>query len=83
MKIIMKLIFKLDSPPGGNNIQPAVLKFKNYLQDNGYRDSIIEGYVFRVKNYMQFARTSRYSPRESSLPNQLHLPFALHTCEQH
>lgn len=55
----MKRIFKWDWPSSANNIQPAVLKFKNHLQDNGYRASVIEGYVFRVKNYLQFAGTSR------------------------
>ena len=79
----MKRIFKGDSPYGSNNIRTAVLKFKNHHQDNLYRASVVKGYLFRVKNYLQFAGTSRCSPRESSLPNQLHLPFALHTCEQH
>jgi hypothetical protein len=55
----MKRIFKWDWPSGVNNIQPALLKFKNHLQDNGYRASVIEGYVFRVKNYLKFAGTSR------------------------
>lgn len=55
----MKRIFKWEWPSSANNIQPAVLKFKNYLQDNGYRASVITGYTFRVKNYLQFAGTSR------------------------
>jgi integrase/recombinase XerD len=61
----MRRIFKWNFPSGGNNIKPAVLKFKNYLQDNGYRASVIEGYVFRVKNYLQFAGTSR--PNQDTL----------------
>lgn len=55
----MKRIFKWNWPSGTQNIQPAILKFKNYLQDNGYRASVITGYTFRVKNYLQFANTSR------------------------
>lgn len=55
----MKRIFKWEWPSRASNIQPAVLKFKNYLQDNGYRASVITGYTFRVKNYLQFAGTSR------------------------
>jgi integrase/recombinase XerD len=55
----MKRVFKWDLPSGTNEIQPAVMKFKNYLHDSGYRDSVIVGYVFRVKKYLQFAGTSR------------------------
>jgi hypothetical protein len=55
----MKRIFKWDFPSSASNVQPAVQKFKNYLQDNGYRPIVIEGYVFRVKNYLKFAGTSR------------------------
>ena len=31
----MKRTFKWDWPSSDNNIQPAVQKFENYLQDNG------------------------------------------------
>ncbi|MGA9100133.1 MAG: tyrosine-type recombinase/integrase [Methanotrichaceae archaeon] len=55
----MKRIFKWDWPSSASNIQPAVVKFRNYLQDNGYRTSVIQGYVFRVRNYLRFAGTSR------------------------
>ncbi len=61
----MKRIFKWEWPSNTNNIQPALLQFKSYLQDNGYRESVIEGYVFRVKNYLQFAETSR--PNQDTL----------------
>ena len=54
----MKRTFKWDWPSSAKNIQPAVLKFKNYLRDNGYRAGI-ECYTFRVKNYMKFSETSR------------------------
>lgn len=55
----MKRIFKWNFPSSASNVQPAVNKFKNYLQDNGYRPIVIEGYVFRVKHYLKFAGTSR------------------------
>jgi integrase/recombinase XerD len=61
----MKRIFKWEWPSSASNIQPAVLKFKHYLQDNGFRASVIEGYTFRVKNYLQFAGTSR--PNQDTL----------------
>jgi integrase/recombinase XerD len=61
----MKRIFKWDFPSSGNCIQPAILRFKNHLQDNGYRSSVIEGYVFRVKNYLLFAGSSR--PNQETL----------------
>jgi hypothetical protein len=61
----MKRIFELDWPSIASNAQPAVMKFKNYLQDNGFRQSVIVGYVFRVKNYLQFAGTSR--PKQETL----------------
>ena len=61
----MKRTFKWNWPSSTNNVQPAVTKFKNYLQDNGYRQSVIVGYVFRVKNYLQFAGTSR--PNQDTL----------------
>ena len=61
----MKRIFKWDWPSSAKNIQPAVLKFKNYLRDNGYRAGVIECYTFRVKNYLKFAETSR--PNQDTL----------------
>jgi len=70
----MKRIFKWDWPSSASNLQPAVLKFKNHLQDNGYRASVIEGYVFRVKNYLQFAGTSR--PTQDTLNEFRQILFA-------
>ncbi len=42
----MKREFKWNWPSGTENIQPAVLEFKNYLRDAGYRTSVITGYTF-------------------------------------
>jgi site-specific recombinase XerD len=51
----MKQKFKWEWPSGNLNIQPTILKFRRDLQDNGFRESVIETYVFRVSKYLQFA----------------------------
>jgi hypothetical protein len=72
----MRRTFKWDWPSSANNIQPVVQKFKNYLQDNGYRASVIEGYVFRVKNYLKFAGTSRPTQDTLNERTDLHLQLS-------
>jgi integrase/recombinase XerD len=60
----MRRIFKWEWPSNNLNIQPILLKFKRDLQDNGFQESVIETYVFRVSKYLLFAGTN--SPNQEN-----------------
>jgi integrase/recombinase XerD len=51
----MRQKFKWEWPSRSITIQPTLIQFIRYLQDNGFRDSVIETYKYRVSNYLQFA----------------------------
>ena len=55
----MKREFKWEWPSGKLNNDHALLQFRNYLEDNGFRETVIETYVFRVSKYLQQAGTNR------------------------
>ncbi|NPV62994.1 MAG: tyrosine-type recombinase/integrase [Methanotrichaceae archaeon] len=48
------------------DIQPALRKFRRHLEANGFRESTIEGYVFRSGKYLEFAQTDHPTPEEHS-----------------
>jgi len=42
---------------GAEDINPAVKRFRRYLENNGLRASSIPMYVLHVSKYLEFSRT--------------------------
>jgi len=46
------------------DFEPALRSFRRYLEDNGFRESTIEGYVGNVGRYLKFAGTDKPSEKD-------------------
>ena len=49
-------------PYSTNDFRPALIQYRRYLEDNGFRKSTINSYIDRAGRYLQFAETDRPSP---------------------
>jgi len=46
------------------DFEPSLRRFRRYLEDNGFRESTIEGYVDNVGRYLKFAGTDKTSEKD-------------------
>ena len=49
---------------GNEDLNPALKPYSRYLEDIGLRESTISSYVFRVGEFLEFARNGYESPQE-------------------
>ena len=55
------------------DFEAALKRFKRYLEDNGFRNSTIEGYVGNVGRYLKFVATDKPSEKDRiSFRDELH-----------
>ena len=59
----MKFDWSMDR---AKNFETSLNSYRNYLADNGFRYSTIDGYISNITRYLKFAGTERSSGQQAA-----------------